>query len=149
MFAGRNFDIDAAQADIAQIAETEGLPYGMRTHSYNSRFAQELAKWAETQSGGMAIHDALFRAYFLNGVNLAQVDRLVEIAESIGLSGSAAREAVETRAFKDAVDSDWERSAAARVTGIPTYVMNGRGVTGAQPYEVLAQFVEESGAQRW
>lgn len=148
MFAGRGIDVEAAQARVAQIARSEGLPYGMRTYSYNSRLAQELAKWAQTQDGGDAIHDALYRAYFVDGVNLAEVDRLVDVAERVGLSGEEARRAVEIRAFKRAVDLDWQRSAATGITGVPAYVMGNRVVGGARPYEVLAQFVEENGAER-
>ena len=147
MFAGRNFDVAAAQARIAQIAAAEGLPYGMRTHSYNSRLAQEMAKWAETQPGGIKIHDAIFKAYFVDGVNLAEVDRLVEVAASTGLPGDGAREALDSHAFSTAVDLDWQRSASSGVTGVPTYVMGGRGVSGAQPYEVLEQFVVQAGAR--
>lgn len=60
-----------------------GLPYGERTHTYNSRLAQELGAWADTQPGGEAIHDALYRAYFVDAVNISDVDALIEIAEAV------------------------------------------------------------------
>jgi predicted DsbA family dithiol-disulfide isomerase len=67
LFRGRSFDLEAAQARLTVLMAEQGLPYGERTHTYNSRLAQELAKWAELQPGGGAIHDALFRAYFVDG----------------------------------------------------------------------------------
>ena len=45
LFAGRDIDIPASQARIKKLAIAEGLPYGERTMTYNSRIAQELAKW--------------------------------------------------------------------------------------------------------
>ena len=141
LFAGRGFDLAAAAARLKQVFETEGLPYGPRTHTYNSRLAQELAKWAEGQPAGQGIHDALFKAYFVDGVNLAQVDRLVEIADRAGLDSEGARQAIDSRAFRDSVDRDWKRSAELGVTAVPTFVMDGRRVVGAQSYEVLAQLV--------
>jgi predicted DsbA family dithiol-disulfide isomerase len=148
LFAGRGFDLEASQARLADLMKMEGLPYGKRTHTYNSRLAQELAKWAETKPGGSRIHDALFRAYFVDGVNLADVDRLVGIAAGLGLSEDEARDAVESRRYRDAVDRDWQRSAELGVTGVPTFVMNDRGVVGAQPYSVLERLVLEGGVRR-
>src|SRR5262245_65966924 len=85
----------------------EGLPYGKRTMTYNSRLAQELGKWADTQPGGDAIHDALFRAYFVEARDISSIPVLLEIAERVGLPVDAARDVLEQRTFKDAVDADW------------------------------------------
>lgn len=126
----------------------EGLPYAERTHTYNSRLAQELAKWAEEQPGGERIHDALFEAYFVDGINLARVDRLAEVAKKLGLSEKEARHVLETRRYREKVDIDWARAANIGVTAVPTFVVNGQGLVGAQPYPVLEQFVTEAGATR-
>jgi len=69
---------------------------------------------------------------------------LVQIAESVGLPGAEARQVLAERTFKAAVDADWQKSHEYGVTGVPTFVAAGRGVVGAQPYEVLEQLVEEA-----
>jgi len=148
LFRGRSFDLEASQARLVQMAAEEGLPYGVRTHTYNSRLAQELAKWAEEQPGGQAIHDALFRAYFVDGVNLAEIDRLVEISGSAGLPEGEARHVLEHRTLRGLVDEDWDRSTRLGVTGVPTFVFADRGVVGAQPYEALEELVVKGGAER-
>lgn len=148
LFAGRNFDVSAAQVRMARLMADEGLAYGERTMTYNSRLAQELAKWAESQSNGELIHDALFQAYFVENVNLADVDRLVAIAEQIGLDGDEAKRILENRDFRDAVDADWQRSRELGVTGVPTFVAANRGVVGAQPYEQLEALVQAAAAPR-
>ena len=147
LFAGRDYDPTAMQARMRGLMEEEGLPYGERTHTYNSRLAQELGKWADTQEGGEAIHEKLFKAYFVDGRNIGDPDVLVEIAESVGLDGAEARRVIEERSFKDAVDADWAKSRQYGVTGVPTYVADQQGVVGAQPYEVLEQFMAAVGAK--
>jgi predicted DsbA family dithiol-disulfide isomerase len=144
LFAGRNYDIDARQAEMRARMAAEGLPYGNRTMTYNSRLAQELGKWADTQPGGEAIHDALFRAYFVDGKNIGDVDVLIDIARGVGLDEAKAREVLEQRTFKAAIDADWAKSRAYGVTGVPTFVAGGYGVVGAQPYEALEQLVLEA-----
>jgi len=143
LFAGRGMDIPKMQAQMRERMEAEGLPYGNRTMTYNSRLAQELGAWAETQEGGADIHDALFRAYFVDGKNVGDIDTLVEIAAAIGLSEPNAREVLEQRLFKEAVDADWAKSRQIGVTGVPTFVAENRGVVGAQPYEALVALVNQ------
>ena len=148
LFAGRNIDIPAAKAQMSQLMENEGLPYGERTMTYNSRLAQELSKWAETQPGGETIHDALFHAYFVDNQNVAKVDNLVAIAKQVGLSASEARTILEERRFRDAVDGDWQRSRELGVTGVPTFVIGKQGLVGAQPYEQLTSLVASAGVPK-
>jgi len=148
-YAGRGIDPEAAYQRMKTLMDAEGLPYGRRTHSYNSRLAQELGKWADTlPGGGDKLHDALYRAYFVDSRNIGEPDILVEIAESVGLDGKAAREVIESRRFSDAVDADWAKSAQYGVTGVPTFVAAKRGVVGAQPYEVLEQLMGVAGAAK-
>ena len=133
---------------MAELMRQEGLAYGQRSMTYNSRLAPEIACWAELQAGGARIHDALFQAYFVDNVNLALPDNLVAIAESIGLEVNAARDALETRAMKTAVDDDWQRSRNAGITGVPTFVCDGRALVGAQPFEAIEQLVVAAGSTR-
>ena len=147
LFAGR-IDTAAAHARMSRLMAEEGLPYGERTMTYNSRFAQELAKWAETQPGGEKIHDALFHAYFVDNVNLAKIDNLVTVAERIGLPQNMARHVLEDRPYREAVDSDWQRARGFGISAVPTFVIENQGLVGAQPFEQLETFLTSAGARR-
>jgi predicted DsbA family dithiol-disulfide isomerase len=150
LFAGR---ADAAtrkarQERMTALMQAEGLPYGDRTHTYNSRLAQELGKWADTQAGGWKIHDALYQAYFVDRRNIGDVDVLVGIAASVGLSAEAARQVLVERSFKSAIDADWTLAGKVGVTGVPTFAAGGYGVVGAQPYEALEELMVSVGAKK-
>ena len=144
LFAGRNVDLRAMHAQMKARMTAEGLPYGERTMTYNSRLAQELGKWADTQPGGEAFHDALFRAYFVEGRDISRPEVLLEITERVGLSVDGAREVLERRTFKEAVDADWALSREYGITGVPTFVAGRYGVVGAQPYEALEGLVRKA-----
>ncbi len=148
LFAGRGMDLEAMYARMKGLMEAEGLPYSRRTHTYNSRLAQELGKWADTQPGGEKLHDALYRAYFVDTKNIGDPEVLVALAESVGLSGAEARSVIAERRFKDAVTADWTKSHQYGVTGVPTFVAGGYGVVGAQPYEALAQLLDKVGVPK-
>jgi predicted DsbA family dithiol-disulfide isomerase len=145
---GPGKDINAMNKRISGLMAEEGLPYGARSHTYNSRLAQELGTWADTQEGGDALHEKIYQAYFVDNKNVGDVDVLVELAESVGLDGAEARKVVEERTFEEAVDADWDKARQMGVTGVPTYIAGGAGVVGAQPYEALEQLVEQAGAEK-
>jgi predicted DsbA family dithiol-disulfide isomerase len=148
LYAGRNVDPEAMYQRMKGLMDEEGLPYGRRTHTYNSRLAQELGKWADTRPGGEALHDALYKAYFVDARNIGDPEVLVELAQSVGLPAEEARAVLIERRFKDAVDADWAKSHRYGVTGVPTFVAGRYGVVGAQPYEVLEQLLDKAGASR-
>ena len=131
---------------MVQLMAAERLPYGDRTMTYNSRRAQELAKWIESKPGGDAIHNALFRAYFVDGRNIALMETLVDIANQFGQSNDEAREILQNRKFQKAVDIDWERSRKTGITGVPTFLAGNQVLVGAQPYHALENLVIEAGA---
>lgn len=144
LFPGRtDADIKATYDRMKGLMDAEGLPYGVRTHTYNSRLAQELGAWADTQPDSEAIHDALYRAYFVDKRNVGDIDTLVDIAEAVGLPGEEARAVLTERRFEAAVDADWEKARQFGVTGVPTFAAGGYGVVGAQPYEALAQLLTQ------
>jgi predicted DsbA family dithiol-disulfide isomerase len=146
LFAGRGVDRKAMNAQMKARMDAEGLPYGERTMTYNSRLAQEVGKWADSQPSGEAIHDAMFRAYFVEARNIGDPAEILKIVKQVGLSVEGAREVIEKRTFKDAVDEDWALSRQLGVTGVPTFVAGRYGVVGAQPYETLERLVEKAAA---
>ena len=146
LFEGRGLDLEAMHARMKGLMDIEHLPYNRRTHTYNSRLAQELAKWADSKPGFEKIHDALYKAYFVEGRNLANQGVLLDIAQSVGLRLEETRSVLENRTFKDAVDADWQKARRYGITGVPSFVAGGSKVVGAQPYEVLAQQVLAAGA---
>jgi len=148
LFAGRNVDINEVRARLKRVAQEEGLPWGERKKTYNSRLAQELGKWAESLGKGDRFHEAAFRAYFVDGKNIGKIPILVQLAESVNLSGDEAQKVLETRSFKDAVDADWERSRTFGVMAVPTFMFDGQVIVGAQPYEVLEKLMERNNVNR-
>jgi len=133
---------------LTRTARELKLPFGNRKMTYNSRLAQELGKFAEQRQKGDAFHHAAFRAYFGDGLNIGLMSTLADLGATVGLGREATQEVLEKRLFKEAVDQDWTRSHQMGVTAVPTFMMNGMSLVGAQPYEKLVQMVENNGVAR-
>ena len=137
----------AMHAQMKARMDAEGLPYGERTMTYNSRLAQELG-----QVGG---HSRAARRSTTRCSAPTSSTRATsrdprcssKSPQRVGLPVDGAREVLEQRTFKAAVDADWELARRYGITGVPTFVAGGDGVVGAQPYETLEELVREVGKQ--
>ena len=137
LFAGRDVDMAAALARLRQVAAAEGLPFGYRRYTYNSRLAQELSKWAEEKGRGNVFHDLAFRTYFADGRNIAQRSVLIDLAAAAGLPPAEAEAVLAARRYAAAVDADWKRSREMNISAVPTFCVGNRRLVGAQSFEKL------------
>ncbi len=133
---------------VKNAAIEAGLPFSDRAKIYNSRLAQELGKWAESNNRGDLFLHAAFKAYFADGINIAKIPDLMDIASSVGLPSNEAEEVLINRSYKTAVDEDWSLSHNKRITAVPSFIMNKERLVGAQPYEMLERLMESQGAKK-
>jgi predicted DsbA family dithiol-disulfide isomerase len=140
LFAGQ-MDVPKVMAGLKDLAVTLGLPFTTRTHTYNSRRAQELGKWAETQGRGDAFRGAVYTAYFAEGRNIARLDELTKICKTLDLPESEALHVLDDGHFSDVVDSDWQRARNIGVTSVPTHIYENRMLVGFQEYSAFQQLI--------
>jgi len=139
-------DIGEMVRRLKKTADELGLPFGERRETFNTRLAQELGLWADEWGAGERFHLAAFRAYFVEGRNLFKMPVLMDLAAEAGLPAAEAEEVMTSRRFKAAVDRDWSDARKLRVTAVPTFLVNGDRLVGAQPYEMLENLLSLHGA---
>jgi predicted DsbA family dithiol-disulfide isomerase len=84
---------------------------------------------------------AAFHAYFADGLNLAKMPVLLELARKAGLPEKEAEEILRSRAYKAKVDRDWTDSRLKSIDAVPTFVMGQHKLVGAQSYQALTELV--------
>ena len=144
LFAGREAMIRDMQTRLLLRAATEGLPLVERTHTYNSRLAQELGKWAESRGQGDQFRRAVYQAYFVEGVNIALEEELLRIATAAGLLVDEAGTVLAQRSFAAAEDADWQRAAKLGITAVPTHLCGEKRLTGSGSYDAFVRLIGES-----
>jgi predicted DsbA family dithiol-disulfide isomerase len=70
------------------------------------------------------------------------------LAAAVGLDAGEAHAMLAARTFKAAVDTDWARAYESRVTAVPTFLMSGQTLVGAQPFNVLENFMLQNKINR-
>ena len=106
----------------------------------NTVDAHRLIAWAQDTDPAVsdALIERLFRAYFVEGIDIGNFDALASLAGDAGFDATAARAWLASDAGRAAIEAEEQRARALGVTGVPFFVFNQRlAVSGAQPSEVL------------
>jgi predicted DsbA family dithiol-disulfide isomerase len=106
----------------------------------NTVDAHRLIAWAQDTDWEVsdALIERLFRAYFVEGIDIGNIDALARLAGDAGFDATAARTWLASDAGRAAIEAEEQRARALGVTGVPFFVFNQRlAVSGAQPSEVL------------
>jgi predicted DsbA family dithiol-disulfide isomerase len=131
--------------NLEETAKSLGLPFRLPETIYNSRSAQELGVWADSKGKGNAFLQGLYAAYFVDSKNIAKISVLSKIVASVGLPAEDIEEVLKAGTFKERVDRDWARAKEMNILVLPTFLLSGDRLVGAQPYRKLQQLMEKGG----
>lgn len=142
--------IDDAKKQIEEISSLGrelGIDFRYATTKYsNTRDAHRLMKLAEAyydRATVARLHEALFKAYFVENLILADHKVLLDKATGAGLKEEDVREVLDSDKYDDEVRLD-EREAAMRgVRGVPYIMFNGHfAVPGAMTVDGFKSALE-------
>ena len=95
---------------------------------YNTWDAHRLLHWANTMGKSFELEEALFDAYFCQGVDLSKKTNIIELCQKIGLDPNSASEVLNSSDFSDRVTEDIEISKKIGVRGVPHFLI-GKNTT--------------------
>jgi protein-disulfide isomerase len=100
--------------------------------------AAEAGMCAAEQGKFWEFHDKLFE-----NQRALQVDKLKTYAADMGLDTGKFDACLDGGKYEADVKQDLAQGQAAGVTGTPAFFVNGRFLSGAQPYEEFVKIIEE------
>lgn len=134
-------------ATIAELGRAEGVPFRFDRirRIPPSLDAHRLVRFAGRHGEADAIVDALFSAYFIDGVDIGDHGALARIAGGVGLDAGQAFRFLASGQEADAVHADNLRAHRLGINGVPCFVVQGRhAIAGAQEPEVLERLLDIS-----
>ncbi|HEV7731703.1 MAG TPA: thioredoxin domain-containing protein [Candidatus Binatia bacterium] len=132
-----------AEVVVAEVTKTYGdkvklvfRDYPLPFHA-TARPAAEAAACANAQGKFWEYHDKLFAASDLSN------DKLKAMAGELKLDQKKFDDCLAKQEFKAVIDKDMEEGAAVGVNGTPAFFINGRMLSGAQPFEKFKEIIDE------
>jgi predicted DsbA family dithiol-disulfide isomerase len=129
---------------VAEAAAAEGLLYdpGTVRRQPNTTDSHRLIHWADAIGKAGAMEQRLMELYFRGEGDLTDREVLVKAAADCGLDADETRKRLASDEDVELVSREAE--AAARVSGVPTFILGGKyGLSGAQPAEQLARAIRQ------
>lgn len=137
---------------VYPMAQERGMTLRLPPVQPRSRKAHEAAAFARDAGALDAMNRALFRAFFEDGRDLADLDVLVTVAQSVGLDAESLRAALVQDRYAPQVLEDERLAQQIGISGVPAMVVTAGHqaylLSGAQPYETVKDVIERAAAER-
>lgn len=129
----------ATTVNVAEQAASVGLTFNFDgTVSTNTFDAHRAVHFAAEHGKEMELSERLFKAYFTDGENVGNRERLAMLASEAGLDAAAVAEMLASNKFADTVRAEEEEGSHLGIRGVPFYVIDRKySVSGAQSPEVF------------
>ena len=107
-----------------------------------SQWAAEAAECANDQNSYWQFHDYLFSHQ--NGENQGAFskDNLKKFASDMGLDTKIFNDCLDTGKYTKLVQDQTNFARSLGVQSTPTFILNGRGIVGAQSYDYFKQLID-------
>lgn len=131
-------------------AEASGMTLDMRavTRRYPSQPALAVVAAARRQGVDYALGNAIGRAYYLEGRNIAEPEVLADLGAEHGLDREVVLSAAQDETLLRQVEAEAREIAQQGVTGVPMFLFDNRvALSGAQPEHVLERVLEDLSTQ--
>jgi len=136
----------AVYARIDDAAKTAGLSINWEgiTRTPNTLNAHRLIHWAGIEGAQTFVVASLFKAYFVEGRDIGNIEVLADIADTCGLDAAMMRQLLQGEADLDDIRARDEHARKMGVNGVPTFVIASQhAVPGAQPPELWGQVIDD------
>lgn len=128
---------------LVDMADEDKLPFRVHDFTTNSRSAQLLAEAAKRSNADAfcKLHNSLFVALFVDGINIGDRDELVKIARAAGLSKEFAVKAWEDPKYNNYLKQYHQAAQELNVNATPTFFIgeNSLRIDGAIPYDEMLE----------
>ena len=135
-FPGMNPDLFFQQLDVR--GKKMGVRFGQQPLMSNSRLAMEGGEFAKDHGRFDVYHEAVFKAFFTDCLDIGDRKVILDVARSVGLNADKLKAALEAGLYFPRLEDTTASAKTSGISSAPTFVIEGYGiVTGAQPFDTF------------
>jgi len=134
--------------DMPRTAKYFGVPYRHPSPFPISAVTPTRAFYwldASDRSRAQDLAQALFRAYFVDGIDISSTDNTVAVCARFGLKADSVRTALADPAIKDRTRSEVDKALARGAFGSPYIVVDGEPFWGSDRLEQIDKWLQTGG----
>src|SRR4030095_13030625 len=131
---------------VTKMAKEVGLNYDFNKVVVANTFdAHRLIQLAKANNKSDEMEERLFKAYFIEGKNIADHDTLILLGTEAGLPVDVIKKMLNNDEYADNVEKDVNEAHLMGVRGVPYFVFNDQyAISGAQRMETFLDVLNKS-----
>lgn len=135
-----------ALANVTGMAKASGLEYNYdKVVVANTSNAHQMIHLAAQKGLQNEMKERLLKAYFIDGLNVDDVDTLIGLGQEVGLKVDEIRITLKEKQFAAYIEQDVAEAKAIGVNGVPFFVFDRKyAVSGAQPEKQFSNVLSKA-----
>ncbi|OLZ42092.1 disulfide bond formation protein DsbA [Natrinema saccharevitans] len=136
---------EQARQNVRRLQEEYGVEMAQEIATDVDSFDAQVASWyvkGEYPDRWAAFDEAIYAALWQDGRDIGDVDVLADLAADCELPVDEVRDAVDDDGIRAELEDLFAQAQQTGVTGVPTFVSDGRVARGSVPPEHLERLVE-------
>lgn len=136
----------ASNNQLVDQAKAIGLNYNFDDLIPTNTFdAHRVVHYAKTEGKTNELVERIFKAYFIDSLNISDHKVLASLAHEVGLNSDKALSMLESDQYGEEVRKDEETASKLRISGVPYFLINNKYVvSGAQTPEMFLEALEKA-----
>jgi 2-hydroxychromene-2-carboxylate isomerase len=132
--------------DFARSARFYGIPFKLpAAFPIASQASARAVMWARAEAGpakAVELAKALYRAYFIDGLNISEAEQVARVGATLGFDPAALTDGINSAGIKDALRAEVEQAMQRGVFGSPFVIADGELFWGVDRFEQLEAFLK-------
>ncbi|PGF15650.1 disulfide bond formation protein DsbA [Natrinema sp. CBA1119] len=136
---------EQAKQNVRRLQEEYGVEMAQVMATDIDSFDAQVASWyvkQEYPGQWPAFDESIYTALWQDGRDIGDVDVLADLAEDADLPADEIRDAVADESLRAELEDRFAEAQQQGITGVPTFVSDGRAARGSVPPEHLERLVE-------
>lgn len=131
---------------VVSMAKNVGLHYNYDSViNTNTLDAHRLIHYAKKFNKDQEIVEELFKAYFIEGLDIGKIDVLAKLGGRVGLDSEDIIKVLNSEEYISEVDTDKYMATQYEISSVPFFIFNNKyAISGAQPLEAFLETMEKA-----
>jgi predicted DsbA family dithiol-disulfide isomerase len=138
-------DVPRIYDGIRHRAREVGITIGSVPRKYNTHLSLLLTEYAKDQGHILKYNQAVFKAFWTDGLDISDAAVLEQIMTEIGLDFAAALAGVKSGEYERRFTEEKALARQLNITAVPAFIVDDKHlISGAQPIDVFRQVFQEA-----
>ena len=129
---------------VYSMAKEDNIEIKLPGFATNSRLALEASEFARKKNKFLEFHLAIYEAYFLKGLNIGDINIVLDIGERVGIEKEQLEECLDQRTMFNKIKTNNKEAEDNLILGVPTFLFGNFPVYGNQSTDTMKHIIKRS-----